>query len=77
MPLMRTLFLWAMITAALPALGADLKLDLGNFHQGQSPTGFLNAVMGKGKPGVTLPRGTTVDMSLDRDLTFKWEELRP
>src|SRR5271169_225662 len=48
---MRSPCLWALLVSALPAFGAQLKLDFADFHQGQSPTGFVNAVMGKGKPG--------------------------
>jgi type IV secretion system protein VirB10 len=36
----------------------------------------LASVLGKKKEGVVLPRGTTMEMVLDRDLIYKPEELR-
>lgn len=36
----------------------------------------LASVLGKKKDGVVLPRGTTMEMVLDRDLLYKPEELR-
>jgi type IV secretion system protein VirB10 len=36
----------------------------------------LASVLGKKKEGVVLPRGTTMEMVLDRDLLYKPEELR-
>jgi type IV secretion system protein VirB10 len=36
----------------------------------------LASAIGRGKAGVVLPRGTTMEMVLDRDLVYKPEELR-
>jgi hypothetical protein len=36
----------------------------------------LASAMHKGNAGVVLPRGTTMEMVLDRDLTYTQEELR-
>jgi type IV secretion system protein VirB10 len=53
------------LAAGRPGIGAGVGAIAG-----------LGAVFAKGKPGQTLPKGTTVDMALDRDLKFTWEELR-
>jgi hypothetical protein len=53
------------LAAGHPGIGAGVGAIAG-----------LGAVLGKGKPGTNLPKGTTVDMALDRDLKFTWEELR-
>jgi type IV secretion system protein VirB10 len=36
----------------------------------------LASALGKGGSGVVLPKGTTMEMILDRDLLYKPEELR-
>jgi hypothetical protein len=53
------------LAAGHPGIGAGVGAAAG-----------LGAVLGRGKPGANLPKGTTVDMSLDRDLRFTSEELR-
>jgi type IV secretion system protein VirB10 len=53
------------LAAGHPGIGAGVGAVAG-----------LGVMLGKGKPGTNLPKGTTVDMALDRDLKFTWEELR-
>src|SRR5262245_56560478 len=48
---MRISLLGALLFLTIPASGAELKFDWGEFREGQSPTNFRSAVMGKGKPG--------------------------
>jgi type IV secretion system protein VirB10 len=53
------------LAAGHPGIGAGVGAIVG-----------LGAVLGHGKPGTNLPKGTTVDMAIDRDLKFTWDELR-
>jgi type IV secretion system protein VirB10 len=53
------------LAAGHPGIGAGVGAIVG-----------LGAVLGHGKPGTNLPKGTTVDMAIDRDLKFSWDELR-
>jgi hypothetical protein len=48
---MRKFFLCLSVGLALPAPGAELKFDFGNFQTNQLPPGFHSALAGSGRPG--------------------------
>jgi len=48
---MRKLFFGFALMLALPALGAEIKIDFGNFPTNETPAGFHSALAGGGKPG--------------------------
>ena len=48
---MRNWCCWALLLLVLPAGAAELKIEFGDFHEGEAPPGFRSTVAGKGKPG--------------------------
>lgn len=48
---MRKQFLWLWLALSLPALGAELTFDFGDFATDKAPPGFRTALAGTGKPG--------------------------
>ena len=48
---MRNLFFGFALMLALPALGAEIKIDFSNFPTNETPAGFHSALAGSGQPG--------------------------
>lgn len=48
---MRNLFFYLGLTLALTASGAEIKFDFSGYDAGATPTNFISAIAGTGKPG--------------------------